>query len=169
MGSNFQIKWILGTFLTVFFQVIFLRDLALGNLAFCFIYLWIIVKAPIQIPIFYCLIGAFSLGWLVDIFYNTHGIHAFATVLIAFLRPVFFKLLTPANGYDDRSTVSLSEMKWLWFFPYVFLMLFTHHVILFFLEASDVSLVGLSLIKALLSTLLGMLVFGILELFHQEN
>ncbi len=169
MGANFQIRWILMPLFTVFFQVIFFRDVAFVNLAFCFIYLWIIIKAPIQIPSFNLLMGAFALGWLIDIFYNTHGMHAFATVLIAFLRPVFFKFLTPANGYDDRSSVTLREMKWLWFFPYVFLMLFTHHVVLFLLEASDSSLVGLSILKALSSAILGMSVFGILELFETED
>jgi hypothetical protein len=47
------------------------------------------------------------------------------------------------------------------------LMLFTHHVVLFLLEASDASLFGLSLLKALLSTLLGIAVFTLLELFNK--
>ena len=113
--------------------------------------------------------GGFVLGWLLDTFYNTHGMHAFSTVLVAWLRPTFFKILTPANGYDERSSISLDEMKWMWFYPYLALMLFTHHLVLFVLEASDASLFGLSLLKALLSTLLGIAVFTLLELFNKEK
>jgi hypothetical protein len=90
-------------------------------------------------------------------------------VFIAILRPAFFKVLTPVNGYDERSSVSLAEMKALWFFPYIFLMLLTHHLILFLVESSDASLFMYSLLRALASAILGTLVFGMLELFNQKN
>jgi rod shape-determining protein MreD len=169
MSANFQYKWLIAVVLSIVVQLLFLRDLALFYYGFCFIYLWAIIKAPIETPPVYLILGGFVLGWLLDTFYNTHGMHAFSTVLVAWLRPSFFKILTPANGYDERSSISLAEMKWLWFFPYVALMLFTHHLVLFLLEASDASLLGLSLFKALLSTLLGLAVFTLLELFNKAK
>jgi rod shape-determining protein MreD len=169
MSANFQYKWLIAVVLSIVVQLLFLRDLALFYYGFCFIYLWAIIKAPIETPPVYLILGGFVLGWLLDTFYNTHGMHAFSTVLVAWLRPSFFKILTPANGYDERSSISLAEMKWLWFFPYVALMLFTHHLVLFLLEASDASLLGLSLLKALLSTLLGLAVFTLLELFNKAK
>jgi hypothetical protein len=167
MSANFQYKWWIAVVLSIVVQLLFLRDLALFYYGFCFIYLWALIKAPIETPPLYLILGGFVLGWLLDTFYNTHGMHAFSTVLIAWLRPTFFKILTPANGYDERSSISLEEMKWMWFYPYLALMLFTHHVVLFLLEASDASLFGLSLLKALLSTLLGIAVFTLLELFNK--
>jgi len=115
MGNSFQIKWIFIVFFSLVTQVFILRDVALANVAFCFIYLWIILKAPIHTPLFYLIIGGFFIGWIVDIFYNTHGIHSLATVLIAFLRPTFFKVLTPVNGYDERSSVSLRNESFMVF------------------------------------------------------
>ena len=167
MSANFQYKWWIAVVLSIVVQLLFLRDLALFYYGFCFIYLWALIKAPIETPPLYLILGGFVLGWLLDTFYNTHGMHAFSTVLIAWLRPTFFKILTPANGYDERSSISLEEMKWMWFYPYLALMLFTHHVVLFLLEASDASLFGLSLLKAILSTLLGIAVFTLLELFNK--
>jgi hypothetical protein len=167
MSANFQYKWWIAVVLSIVVQLLFLRDLALFYYGFCFIYLWALIKAPIETPPLYLILGGFVLGWLLDTFYNTHGMHAFSTVLIAWLRPTFFKILTPANGYDERSSISLEEMKWMWFYPYLALMLFTHHVVLFLLEASDASLFGLSLLKALLSALLGIAVFTLLELFNK--
>lgn len=169
MSANFQYKWWIAVVLSIVVQLLFLRDLALFYYGFCFIYLWAMIKAPIETPPVYLILGGFVLGWLLDTFYNTHGMHAFSTVLVAWLRPTFFKILTPANGYDERSSISLDEMKWMWFYPYLALMLFTHHLVLFLLEASDASLFGLSLLKALLSTLLGIAVFTLLELFNKEK
>jgi hypothetical protein len=60
-------------------------------------------------------------------------------------------------------------MKALWFFPYLFIMMFVHHVILFLLEAMDGSLIGISLLRAFFSAFLGILIFGLLELFSQTK
>lgn len=169
MSANFQYKWWIAVVFSIVVQLLFLRDLALFYYGFCFIYLWALIKAPIETPPVYLILGGFVLGWLLDTFYNTHGMHAFSTVLIAWLRPIFFKILTPANGYDERSSISLEEMKRMWFYPYLALMLFTHHMVLFLLEASDAHLFGLSLLKAFLSTMLGIAVFTLLELFNKQK
>jgi hypothetical protein len=169
MKAIFSLKWFLGALFAMAFQVLFLRDVALGNLAFCFIYLWVVIKAPMRVSLFLLMLLAFISGWIMDMFYNTHGLHSFATVIIALLRPTFFRFLTPANGYDERSDVSLAEMKWLWFFPYVSLMLISHHLILFLFEASDFALLGFSLLRSFSSAFLGLLVFGLLEFFNRPK
>lgn len=167
MNTSLSVKWFLGAMAAMALQVLFLRDIAFANVAFCFIYLWVIIKAPMRTSTPLLLVVAFFAGWLIDVFYNTHGLHAFGTVLVALMRPTFFRILTPANGYDERTEVSLAEMKWLWFFPYVGLMLLTHHLVLFIFEASDFTLFGLSLLRAFSSALLGMLIFGLLEFFNR--
>lgn len=169
MTVSFNYKWFLSVLLSLAIQVLFLRDIAIANVAFCFIYTWFLVKAPMKVNPLVFLLGAMGVGWLIDTFYNTHGMHAFACVLVAWLRPLFFRILTPANGYDERSSISLHEMKWLWFFSYVSLMLLSHHLVLFILEAGDASLLGMSLIKSLSSTILGLAVFGILEFFNRPQ
>jgi hypothetical protein len=167
MNSSVSLKWFLGAVVAMALQVLFLRDIALANVAFCFIYVWVIVKAPMRVATPLLLVVAFFSGWIIDVFYNTHGLHAFGTVMLALLRPTFFRILTPANGYDERSEISLAEMKWLWFFSYVGLMLISHHLILFLFEASDLALFGLSMLRALSSAMLGLIVFGLLEFFNR--
>ncbi len=167
MNASLSVRWFLGAMAAIALQVLFLRDIALANVAFCFLYLWVIIKAPMRTSTPLLLVVAFFSGWMIDVFYNTHGLHAFGTVLIALLRPIFFRILTPANGYDERSEISLAEMKWLWFFPYVGLMLVSHHAVLFLFEASDFALLGLSLLRAFSSALLGLIVFGLLEFFDR--
>ena len=53
MGNSFQIKWVFIVFFSLVAQIFILRDVALANVAFCFIYLLIIIKAPIHTPLFY--------------------------------------------------------------------------------------------------------------------
>ena len=74
-------------------QILFLRDIAIANVAFCFIYTWFLVKAPMQTNPLLLLLGSMAVGWLIDIFYNTHGMHAFASVLVAWLLPVILEFL----------------------------------------------------------------------------
>lgn len=169
MSVTFNYKWFLSVIFALAIQVLFLRDMAIANIAFCFVYTWFLVKAPMPTSPLLLLVGAMAVGWIVDIFYNTHGMHAFACVLVAWVRPFFIRMLTPANGYDERSSISLAEMKWLWFFPYLFLILMSHHLILFVMEASEWNLLGISMLKALASTILGMVVFGILEFFNRPE
>ncbi len=168
MNTKGFIKIIFSFLFVLIVQVFLLRDVGIGGLAFLFIYTYIVIKAPIDLNRSLLVILAFLFGWLVDIFYDTHGLHAFALVLIAFVRPFILNFLTPANGYDDRSKISLKEMTWLWFLPYVGIMLLIHHSALFLLEASDWSLFGLSLVKIVCSTLFGLLVFVLIELFSKD-
>ena len=168
MDFKGNIKNILVYLLVLLAQIFLLRDLGIGGKAFLFLYTYIVIKAPIFTNRNLLVFLSFLAGWLVDWFYDTHGLHAFSLVLIAYLRPLIFKMLTPANGYDERSKVSLREMTWLWYLPYVSIMLFIHHSVLFILEAFDPSLLGLSLLKIFLSTLLGLVTFLLIELFSTE-
>lgn len=169
MNITGNIRLIFSYMLVLLAQILFLRDMGIGGLGFLFIYTYVVIKAPISINQNLLVFIGFLAGWLVDWFYDTHGLHAFSLVLIAYLRKYLLNLLTPANGYDDRSDVNLQEMTWLWYLPYVGLMLFVHHLILFLLEASDFSLLGLSLLKVFFSTLLGLVVFVLIELFSKKQ
>ena len=169
MSNKFNFKTFLIILFCIAFQIVFLRDLSFGSFAFCFIYLWPIVKAPLYIKPFLFLLFAFALGWLIDIFYNTHGMHAVACLAVAYFRPYLIQVLTPANGYDERSKISLKEMSWLWYVPFVFVVLLTHHLILFLLEASDSSLLVDSILRSFFSSVLGLLVFLLFELFAKKE
>jgi len=168
MNTKGIIKLIMSYLLVLIAQIFLLRDMGIGGLAFLFIYTYIVIKAPIDLNKNLLVILSFIVGWIVDVFYDTHGLHAFAIVLIAYLRSFIFNILTPANGYDDRSRISLQEMTWLWYLPYVGSMLLIHHTVLFLLEASDWSLLGLSLLKIFFSTFLGLMVFVLIELFSKD-
>lgn len=169
MGIRDYIRYFLIGLFLAGFQVFFLKDFSVLGFGFLFLYLWPIFKAPLDTPAWVLILFAFVYGWIMDTFYNTHGMHAFSLVLLAYLRPVLLRLMTPANGYEDKQFIQLQDFPWLWYVSFTAWFLFLHHLVFFLLEASDLSLWWLSLLRALFSTILGLLVFYLLELFQSKN
>ena len=71
-----------------FIVLIVLQVLVLNNVQFLgflnpYIYILFILSLPVKFPRWITLILGFVLGLIIDVFSNTIGTHAFATVLIA--------------------------------------------------------------------------------------
>ena len=75
---------------------------------------------------------SFLIGLCIDIFSDSGGINAAASVTIAYIRPVFLRS-TFGNAYDYQ-TLKISNAAFLQQVIYLSFIIFTHHLILFFLE-----------------------------------
>ena len=80
-----------------FILLVLVQVLALNNIQFLgyinpYIYILFILSLPVRLPQWITLLLGFVLGLTIDTFSNTMGTHAFATVLIAFLRNGIIKL-----------------------------------------------------------------------------
>ena len=64
-------------------QILLVRNVVLFDYGFCFIYIACILLLPNEISRTWLMIIAFVTGLIVDTFYNTLGMHAAATVLMA--------------------------------------------------------------------------------------
>jgi len=117
----------------VLVQVLILNQVQFGGFFNPYVYILFIILLPVSTPRYAILLLAFFLGLLIDIFSNTLGIHAAATVFIAYIRPFALRLLS--NREDDRTEYpGLSQSKPLWFLGYVAIMVLLHHFVLFYLE-----------------------------------
>ncbi|MGV3540622.1 MAG: hypothetical protein ACO1OQ_12490 [Rufibacter sp.] len=150
-------------------QILLMRNLVLYDRGFCFVYLGFILFLPIDIDKVLLLILAFISGITIDLFYDTAGVHAAATVLMAYLRPSMLKLLTPRDGYEVSDNASLTSMGWRWFLTYGFALIFVHHFTLFFLELNGFKLVGFTLAKIVISTLFTGAVLVIFQMLFFER
>lgn len=92
---------------------------------------------------------SFLIGLSVDFFSDSGGIHAAATLTIAYVRPVFLRS-TFGNAYDYQ-TLKISNAAFLQQMIYLSFMIFTHHLILFFLEILNFTHILLILKKTLFS------------------
>jgi hypothetical protein len=95
----------------------------------------------------------FATGFVVDVFYDSLGIHAAACVFIMFVRNIWINMITPQGGYDMGMVPSIRSNGWQWFFTYIIPLVFLHHSVLLFTEAATFSHFGFTMMKVLMSTL----------------
>lgn len=162
MNSTFGIRHIVQFILFVALQILLFDNLVLFSTGFCFVYIAFLLFLPIHINRVLLLFLGFIVGFTVDVFYDTMGIHAAASVLLAFLRPHVLNLLTPRDGYDTNDSANLHVMGWRWFLAYALILIAVHHAAVFFLEI--ISFEWYTLVKILLSTLFTGVVIVILQL-----
>lgn len=112
-------------------QILFLKNLALFGVAFIFIYLLGILSLPISMKTSPLLLIAFGLGFMIDIFYETIGMHAAAATFLAFVRSLWLKAISPTGGYVDTEEPSLNEMGLVWFITYSFPLIFVYSLVFF--------------------------------------
>ena len=131
---NDIIKHIFRFFFLLLFQVLILNNIQLSGYLNPFLYVLFILMLPFQTPDWLVLILAFILGISVDMFDDTGGMHATASVLMAFARKPMLKLISPREGYDTAQNPTVQEFGFGWFFSYAGILVFIHHFFLFYME-----------------------------------
>lgn len=144
-------------------QVVLFKGLVLFGVGFCFIYLIVFLLLPKDVsPILQLLLG-FTTGLIIDTFYNSPGIHALVSTFMMYLRPYWITVLTPSGGYDIGTKMNVKAQGVQWFTSYALPLIFAHHLILFFVEASGFRLFWLTLSKAFYSSLFTFIVVIIVQ------
>jgi rod shape-determining protein MreD len=152
-----------------FILLVLLQVLVLNNVQFLgyvnpFVYILFILSLPVLTPRWFALLLAFGIGLAIDIFSNTMGMHAFAAVLVAFLRNGIIKLFT-ALEEGNNPTPSFYTFGVSAYVKYVIVLVFVHHVTLFFLEAFSFAHFWHILVKIVISSLVTiLLVLGLQSL-----
>ena len=164
MNSGLFIRHIAQFVLFIALQILLMDSLVLYGTVFCCIYIAFLLFLPINISRVFLLFLGFIAGFTVDIFYDTMGIHAAASVFIAFLRPHVLNLITPRDGYDTNDSVNLHVMGWRWFLAYALPLVLMHHIAVFYLEMISFEADWHTLAKIIFSTLYTTLVLVIIQL-----
>lgn len=112
-------------------QILFLKNLALFGHAFGFLYLLGLLILPNTIRTIPLMLVAFSLGFILDVFFETIGMHAAAATLFAFLKPIWLKTASPTGGFDETEEPSLSQIGLGRYVSYAFPLLFIYALAFF--------------------------------------
>jgi hypothetical protein len=169
MSSKTYISVIISFFLYVLFQVLLLKNFILFDTAFCFLYVAFILLLPLEMGPMILMIVAFATGFTIDLFYDSIGINAAASVFIAFLRPYWLNIITPRGGYEEIVIPNLKTMDFGWFFTYSLPLIFIFNFVLFYLEAGGFHLFFYTLTKVFFSTLLTFFVVVLTQyLFYKK-
>ena len=150
-------------FVYVLVQVMLLKNLVLFDSAFCFLYVAFILLIPFELSVTLAILVGFIVGFTVDIFYSSMGIHAFATVLMSYLRNYWLSVITPQGGYDVGNSPTIATNGVQWFLVYAIPLVFIHHFVLFFLEASGFDMFWFTMLKIMGSLLFTMTVIIFLQ------
>lgn len=167
--SRLGIGQIISFFVYLALQVFIMKNVVLFHTAFCFIYIAYLLLLPVESnPLVLMGIG-FLMGFIIDIFYDSLGMHASASVLIMYLRNYWLNSITPQGGYDSNAVPTLAMNGIQWFSVYATPLVFLHHMILFFIEAGGFGIFWFTLWKAFISTVLTMVIILIVQFLFAEK
>lgn len=127
------IKYVIMFISLVLIQVLVLNQVQFSGFVNPYIYILFVMLLPLNAPLYTVLILGFLMGFTIDIFSNSLGVHSAATTLIAFMRPGVIRAIS--NREEDRSDYpGLKQNSFRWFLYYTTIMVFIHHLALFYLD-----------------------------------
>ncbi|MHB9054913.1 MAG: rod shape-determining protein MreD [Paludibacteraceae bacterium] len=158
---------ILRFIILVLVQVFVLDNIQFLGYVSPMIYVLFILSLPIRFPKGAILILAFILGIVIDIFNNTMGIHTFATVFVAFLRPALIKMSVSieemANPVPSFRTFGVGN-----YIKYVIFVVLIHHTVLFLIESFSFLHLSLLIPKILVSSVVSILIILGIQSFKSK-
>ena len=151
-------------------QVFVFKNFVIFDVGFSYIYLIFLLLLPIELSFMTVMLLGFGTGLIVDIFYNTLGIHASACVLLTFIRPFWANAVTPRSGYEVNILPTVHAFGPIWFVTYAFPLLLVHHAAFFFIEAGGTKLLGATLLKTIVSSIFSLVfIISIQYLFFRKK
>ncbi len=152
-----------GKYAIMFVGLVLLQVLILNNIQFSgfvnpYVYILFIILLPFTIP-GYALLGlSFILGLSIDIFSNTPGVHAGATVLLGFLRPGIADLISSREIIEKGNTPNMKQLGFASFLKYTIIAVFAHHLFLFYAEAFSFTGFFHTLLRIILSSVFSIVI-----------
>lgn len=160
-----RIVWFIGLLLV---QILLFNKIYLFGLATPFIYVYFILVLDKEVDRNALMLQAFALGLMVDVFCNTPGVNAGASVLLAFTRARLLRMFMPREEYENFEPGIRTMGVWP-FLRYAFVAVLLHHSALFMLEAFSLAHIGHLLLRVLCSTLLTVMLVMSIELVCQRH
>lgn len=139
--------------LLVLLQVLIVQNIHLGAYVILFPYILFILLLPFEIPKLLVMFIAFCTGLVIDMFYDTAGIHAAVCTLVGYSRHYILKVLAPREGYDAGQSPTIQSMGAVWFITYSATIIFIHHLFFFYLEIFRFDEFFTTLLRVFLSTI----------------
>lgn len=160
-----RIAWFIGLVLV---QALLLNNISLFGLATPFVYIYFLLVVDRDADRNALMVMAFLLGLAVDVFSNTPGVNAGASVLVAFIRPGLLRLFSPRDEYENFEPGIYTLGIWA-FVRYATIVAFLHHTALFFLETFSIANIGYLSLRILCSTLLTMMLVMSIEFVRHKR
>lgn len=153
----------------VLLQVLILNNIQFSSILNPFLYVYFLIVLPVDFRPSVALLLGFLLGFTIDMFCQTLGMHTIAATFAGFCRPYILQYMSPRDGYEFSRIPGVKQMGWLWFTTYSGLMIFMHHLTLFFVEMFRMSGLLNTIGKTIGSTLLTLTLVLIIQLIFVKR
>lgn len=163
------VKYIVRFLLFLLLQALILNNVPpLHKFVSPIVYFQFLLWMPFSIGRLSLLFSGFALGFALDLFTKTPGLHASAATLVAYLRPFLISIMVP----KDTRELAVGSPSWLSmgnlsYFIFTFTLTLFHHGWLVFLEWMTFANFWYFIGKVVASTLLSMLLMLVLELLFR--
>lgn len=163
---------ILRFILILLFQVLVCKGINLNQGSFQYFHVLFypiaILLLPADMPKPYVLLSAFVLGIMVDIFYDSLGVHASASVFLAYARSYILRILEPRGGYSVK-TMGLGNMEFSWFISYVSISMVIFLAVYFSMDAFSFVYFGRIVLNTLFSFILSVSLILIYQVIFRSR
>jgi rod shape-determining protein MreD len=153
--------------LLILFQVLLFNNIQFSGYVNPYVYIMFILLLPVEIPSWLLLLLSFATGLIMDFFSGSPGMHTSATVFAGFIRPYVLRVISPRDGYEPGSDLSLLIYGFRWFLSYALIVVLVHHTILFYLEVFRFSDFFRTMLRVLLSSLFSITFILFIEFYRR--
>lgn len=155
------VLWFVGL---IFLQVVVLSHMNLSKWIFPFGYLFFFLYVEKQMAKWLILLLGFTMGLMIDMFLDTHGLHTFATTLIAYLRPYVLAPLAPRDSVSENIEPTFRNLGLNKYLAYAGIIVFVHHFLIFYIDEFSIDSFFSTLLQVILSSIASLLVILSLQL-----
>ena len=148
-------------------QIIIFNNMNFLGYVSPFPYILFIILYPVNGNKYGLLLASFLLGITLDIFSNSGGIHAAASIVLAYYRPYIFKFSFGVSY--EYQTVKLNDVLTPERFSFILISVLIHHIILFILETFQISFFWDTLVRIILSTVFTIIICIIIIYLIKPN
>ena len=168
--SNYSLKILVNFFVILLLQLLVFNFVSLWVYYIPFVYVLFLIILPFDTAKWLLIVSAFILGTVQDIFSGTIGIHSFATVFVAFLRPSVLSLYTPPSGYNKGEFLGITTFGLGWFLKYSFTIVLLHNFFIYLVDYFSFSAIPYVLYRTLINSIISEILllavlFGLIERF----
>ena len=161
--NSTNIRFIIRAILILLIQVLVFKRVGLSDNwwwqhGHLFLYPVIILLLPFRVTKHYTILLGFALGLVIDWFYDTIGVHAFALTAMAYARGLLLQWLEPRGGYTLAMSPTNYSMGINWLFMYTAISMFIFCFLYFIGEIFTFVFIGQILLRTVITFFMSMLV-----------
>lgn len=151
----------------VLVQVAILNNINFFGYVNPYLYVLFIALFPIVNNRMTLIFLSFLIGLTIDIFSDSGGVHAAASVFIGYARPLFLK--TAFGMTYEHQTVKIQQSVFAQRLVYFTFLVLVHHIILFSLEIFSLAQTGLIIKKVLFSSIFTILLCMLVSILFSKK